>query len=344
MNQSASFPVESAAPRSSSCGYWAVFVLMLLAVGASLFVRSRNRPDEVDEPGRPVAGAPAPAVDWSAGIRRVEARLAQINREADEREAEIWAGFAARWETARKKGAGEMLSGREKSVKALLKTEELSGLVVDFALDKVRGGERAVKRVERCSQPFFAALKETGGAGEAEVQMVQEQLRELDNQFAQKIGVVVQDSEASVPPQTFAALRNLEEEVLRGCVTRTAGTGVAVVVEVAFAAATAESVKVVSAWLGRLLAPQILKAAAGISTIEIPVVDLISLGLLGWTIHDVCTLSEKIGRDLDAQFTSTMEAQLKQLDGAINAAVENLKKQHRSARQKALEQARAALK
>jgi hypothetical protein len=344
MNQSASFPVESAAPKSSSSGYLAVFGLMLLSVVASLFVRSHNRPVEVDEPEQLVPGAPAPAVDWSSGIRKVQARLAQISSEADEKEAEILAGFAARWKAGRERGVQSILASKTQSVEALLSSEELTGLVADFALDKVRGGERAVKRVERCSQPFFAALKEMGGAGDAELRMVQEQLRELDNQFAQKIGVVVQDSEATVPPQTFAALCNLEKEALRGCVKHTASAGVAVVVEVAFAAATAESVKVVAAWLGRLLAPQIFKAAAGVSTIEIPVVDLISLGLLGWTIHDVWTLSKKIGRDLDVQFSSAMDAQLKQLDWAIDAAVENLKQQHCSARQKALEQASAALR
>ncbi len=343
MNQTARIPVVSVAPQSSSRGYWAVFAVLLLSVGAMLCVRYRSWPVDV-EPERTVAGAPAQAVDWSAGIRSVRDQLGRIDSEVNEREAEVWAEFAGQWKAARARGVDRIQSSKMESVKALLSAEELTGLVVDFALDKVRGGERAFNRIEARSKPFFMALKEVAGAGEAEVQKAHEKLRELDNRFAQKIGAVVQDSEAKVPPQTFAALYNLREEVVRECVVNLGGTGVAVVAEAAFIATTAESVKVVSAWLGRILAPQILKAAGGISTIEIPVFDLVSLGLLIWTGYDVYSLPEKIRSELDAQFSNATDAQLKELDGAIDAAVESLKKQHRAARQKGLEQAEAALK
>ena len=344
MNHAVTIPVVSDAPRSSARGYFAVFALLLLSFGALLSVRYRGRSVEVVEPEHPVVEAPAMAVDWSAGIRGVRDQIEQLDKEANEREAEIWAEFAAQWKAARERGVQSILASKTQSVEALLSREELTGLVADFAMDKIRGGERSFNRIDAQSKPFFRALKDIGREGESEVQRAHERLRELDNRFAQKMGAVVEDSEANVPPQTFAALCKLREEVLRDCVANVAGTGVAVVAEAAFIATTAESVKVVSAWLGRMLAPQILKAAGGVSTMEIPVLDVISLVLLAWTVHDVCVLPEKIRSELDAQFSSAMDAQLKELDGTINAAVESLKQQHHAARQKAREQADATLK
>jgi hypothetical protein len=343
MNQTAQIPVISVAPGSSARGYFAVFALLLLSVGALLCVRVRSRPVEVVEPEHSVVEAPAMAVDWSAGIRSVRDQLRRIDSEANEREAEISTEFAAQWKAARALGVQSILASKTKSVEALLSREELTGVVIDFVMDKVRGGERAFNRIDGRSKPFFTALKEVAGEGEAEVQKAHERLRELDNRFAQNIGAVVQDAEANVPPQTFAALSKLREDVLRDCVINVAGTGVAVVAEAAFIATTAESVKVVSAWLGRILAPQILKAAGGISTLEIPIIDLISFVLLGWTAYDVYSLPEKIKSGLDTQFSNAMDAQLRELDGAIDTAVASLNKQHRAARQKALEQADAAL-
>ena len=335
------------APRRN----WFVYTLLFLLAGSALCIRElwpaakRPLPNTPAAPAAPVPASetgPAP-VDWTAGKNKIRERLRNIEEKTALLDSEAWNQFSIRSKSCRESGASRTLEAKVQSVNSLLAGSEVAALAFDFAQDKIRGGERALSRIQGHSRHLTDALVSARSEAETELRRIHERLREIDNDYALRIGEVVRESEAGVAPQTFAALTDTYEQVARKCAVTLGATSLAVLTEAAFAQTNVQSIKSIAAWLASALAPRIATISTSLMTAEIPVVDIISAGFLAWTVYDVCTLGGKIRADVDALFTEAMDAQLRGIDAAVGGESARIREQHRSARREAMNRVIAAL-
>lgn len=317
-----------------SLRYVFMYLTFLMLIALALCIRKLDGPAPAP---LVVPTATTTPVNWAAGKRKVLEQFEVLARDTDEREWEVWMQFAADWADTRERCVTRVVEAKMRSVNAQMAWKEVAGLLLDFAQDKFCSGDSALERIEGNARPFLEALMDVAAAGEAEVRKTNERMHEINNRFAMNIGTIIDDAEVSVPPRTFQALRGLGEDAARQCTMSVVANSGAVVLEAVAARATIESVKTVCAWLGRVLAPYIVRTSTALATAEVPFIDLISVGLLAWTAHDVFTLPEKIQTGLDAQFKQAMEVCLKEIESGMDASVEGLKRQYHGGRTQALE-------
>lgn len=282
-------------------------------------------------------------VDWSAGLSEIKAEIERHTHDASLEEARIWEQFAVDWQECQTKAIHQIERELGVAVSHVVKTGEIAGLILDFARDKVSGGDRAWTRLQRHSGGFIRAMKNLSAQEQNAAVAAAEALNATNHRYATLLGGVVETRRHEVPQTTLAALDRVSRQLPLQCTIEVSATTVAAALEMAFIQSTTASLRNLLAWLSDLLAPQIAKAVTGAALVELPGVDLISVGLAVWTVADVVRLPGKIRNEVEERYRQCMNDHVKTVEADLAAKVGQISKCSIAARESLRSQLLASL-
>jgi len=291
---------------------------------------------------------PAPAdtthLDYTQGVQKIRAELANLNTEAANAEKQVWDSFAHRQAAIENQNRTEIAKGIDAAVHNLVQVNQVGWLINDFAQDKAFGGGRAANRVAICSSQFSQAMKNSAVRTQEALTLLDQELTAVNNRFATKAGEVILKEKTKLPPPNFAQIVALEQKIPLIVSAHVVGVAVAGTFETLTATATTVASRRVLAFLAAKMAPQIAKAALGTSLAAIPVVDIITVGLAAWTVWDVVRLPGQIREEVRHQFDEAAKTQLSALNSSLDNRTKELLTQSQASRKNLTDQIEAALR
>ena len=277
-------------------------------------------------------------VDWSQSSAEVRKSLEEAKSQAAEAEAKLWANLGACLEEMQKSNKKASAASVDAAVRKFEQVDEIGLLIVDFAQDKVRGGDRAMKRVEADSTSFTRALRDSSVRTREMFNAFQQDLAAINNYYAIAVGEIIDEQESILPPSNFEHLVRLRTTIPSNVTLEVGSAGVAVAFEIYLIRATKKAIKNLYRYFAKKLAPQIAKVAVGAGAAAadgpLPIGDILTVGLAIWTVYDVATLPEAIRNDVRKEFKNAADEHHRLLDEQLTTAVVELSHRSSEAREK----------